>query len=93
MTSLVANTAQHPAVIECTEVVGTEHDYRPVETTSVVDGRPIVSLVCVWCRAVSCGNASDRDPCVEPYHHQVEHRTARGLRWPIGGTRPDLDAR
>jgi hypothetical protein len=64
-----------------------EHDYR----THLVDtaGGPRRVLRCVWCHAVACGNADQDDPCIEPWHHEpLHHRTAAGVTWPIGGTRP-----
>lgn len=50
-------------------------------------------LRCVWCHAVTCGNADQDDPCIEPYHHRVPHRSRMGLVWPIGGDRPKPVAR
>lgn len=46
-------------------------------------------LRCVWCHGVTCGDADETDPCIEPYHHRVPHRTRLGITWPIGGNRPD----
>ena len=68
-----------------------EHDYREV-TDPEADGpgHPRTYLVCVWCKAVACGNAGQPDPCIEPWHHEPKpHRTAAGVTWPIGGDRPD----
>ena len=71
----------------CT-VDGTEHDYRPHTYRS--NGRPHTSLRCVWCHAVACGDYGEADPCIEPYHHHVDHRTRAGVSWHKGGNRPGL---
>lgn len=63
------------------------HDYRPHHGTQ--HGNPWTYLRCVWCHAVTCGDADETDPCIEPYHHRVPHRTRLGTTWPIGGDRPD----
>ena len=67
-----------------------EHDYREItDPNAFGPGRPRTYLRCVWCHAVACGNASDPDPCIEPWHHGAkDHRTAGGVTWPIGSTRP-----
>lgn len=83
-------TADHPSVRACT-VGGVAHDYRPYAGTQF--NKPWTYLRCVWCHAVTCGNADQIDPCIEPYHHRVPHRTRLGVTWPIGGNRPDPSTR
>ena len=68
----------------CT-IEGTEHDYRP--HTYRANGHLHTSLRCVWCHVVACGDVGEADPCIEPYHHDVWHRTKSGVRWPKGGNR------
>lgn len=72
----------------CT-VGGTSHDYRP--HTYQAYGRPHISLRCVWCHVVACGDQGEDDPCIEPYHHAVFHRSRSGATWPLGGDRPEAD--
>lgn len=86
MTDLELRTADHTEVRDCTPDPGIEHDYRAHETTQ--HGKRHTVWRCVWCHAVSCGDWRETDPCIEPYHHRVPHRTRRGVTWPIGGTRP-----
>lgn len=50
-------------------------------------------LRCVWCHGITCGSVSETDPCIEPYHHRVPHRTRMGLTWPTGSPRPKLAPR
>jgi hypothetical protein len=80
-------TAGDPAVEACTAVPGMEHDYREYKYESL--GTQMESMRCVFCHGLRCGNKSQRDPCIEVYHHKGVHRTARGIKWPLGGTRPD----
>jgi len=71
----------------CT-VGGVEHDYRPHHTPPTYPGgKAHTYLRCVWCHVVSCGDYDEPDPCIEPYHHRVPHRTRSGVTWPIGGNR------
>lgn len=67
-----------------------EHDYREVtDPEAHGPGRPRTYLRCVWCHGVACGSAGEPDPCIEVWHHEPkDHRTAAGITWPIGGTRP-----
>ena len=51
-------------------------------------GVPWVSYRCTECHVLACGDITDADPCMEPYHHDVDHHSLRGVTWPIGGTRP-----
>lgn len=89
-------TADHQHVRACT-ADGVDHDYRPhVQVTTLAQGPPGPTVVnkrtylrCVWCHGVTCGDADETDPCIEPYHHRVGHRTRLGVTWPIGGDRPD----
>jgi hypothetical protein len=81
-------TADDPDVIACTGgVPGVEHDYRLYTYRQYGDNH--TSLVCVWCSAVACGNASDFDPCIEPYHHRTWHRSRFGQIWAKGECRPE----
>jgi hypothetical protein len=61
-------TADDPNTDLCT-VGGVAHDYRPYHYLQFNFGRPHVSLRCVWCHVVACGDVSQPDPCMEPYHH------------------------
>ncbi|MBA2952134.1 hypothetical protein GON03_19145 [Nocardioides sp. MAH-18] len=86
-------TANDEHVRACT-ADGVDHDYRPhLGPRPGSSGRGVARdhayLRCVWCHAVTCGNADETDPCIEPYHHRVPHRTRLGTTWPIGGNRPD----
>lgn len=45
-------------------------------------------VICQGCYVPRCGHAWDDDPCLEPRHHPGVHRTAGGVAWPIGGSRP-----
>lgn len=81
-------TADDPRVRACT-AGGVAHDYRAhVETRPLEGTDPHTYLRCVWCHGVTCGHADETDPCIEPYHHRVPHRTRMGVTWPIGGNRP-----
>jgi hypothetical protein len=80
-------TADNLDVDLCT-VSGVEHDWRPHEYTRY--NHPQVSWRCVWCHAVSCGDYSETDPCMEPYHHVGEHKSRSGVSWPLGGDRPAI---
>jgi hypothetical protein len=31
-------------------------------------------------------------PCIEPYHHDLGHRTKAGVTWPKGSDRPEEPA-
>jgi hypothetical protein len=85
-------TADAPHVEACAPqgAAGADHDYR-VYVTNPPHGRSHTYLRCVWCHVVSCGNATETDPCIEPYHHRVPHRTGLGRVTPIGGG-PDTDS-
>lgn len=72
--------------VELCTVGGVGHDWRPKKYLQF--NRPHTSFVCIWCSAVCCGDVGDSDPCIEAYHHRVDHRTAMGITWPIGGNRP-----
>lgn len=61
-------------------------EYELSADVTISDGRTYWR--CVWCHGVSCGDFGEHDPCIEPYHHRVPHRTRTGLTWPIGGNRP-----
>jgi hypothetical protein len=78
-------TADNPDVAACT-LGGVDHDWRP--HTGTQHNRPHTWWRCVWCHVVSCGNFTQPDPCMQPYHHRGNHRTRTGITWPIGGTRP-----
>ncbi len=85
-------TADDPRVRDCTPA-GVDHDYRThvgprPGTSGPGAARDHTYLRCVWCHAISCGDADQTDPCIEPYHHRVPHRTRLGVTWPIGGARP-----
>lgn len=81
-------TMDDPDVELCTSVPGVDHDYRLYVRPPTYPGAPPTRhLRCVWCHAVACGNYDEDDPCIEPYHHHVPHRTRRGVTWPIGGDR------
>lgn len=83
------NAARDAAIVNrCTEGL-VDHDYRPEQQPPAYPGAtPDTYLVCVWCRAVACGNHGHPDPCIEPWHHEPKpHRTRTGHTWPIGGTR------
>jgi hypothetical protein len=69
----------------CT-IDGTEHDYKPHAYYAL--GRNHLSLRCVWCHVVACGDVGEVDPCIEPYHHDLGHRTKAGVTWPKGSDRP-----
>ena len=75
---------------DCRQTPGMEHDYRPREWDSCWNRR-VTSWTCVWCDVVACGNYGTHDPCWEPYHHRGDHVSRAGLRWPLGGTRPDVE--
>lgn len=81
------NASRDAEVVEaCTTGGLVEHDYRPItDPAAYGPGRPRTYLRCVWCHAVACGNADQADPCIEPWHHRVPHRTRAGVTWPIGG--------
>ena len=89
------NAARDRDVVNACTDTGTpgayaEHDYRPI-TDPNADGPGLARtyLRCVWCHAVACGHPGQEDPCIEPWHHEpLHHRTAAGVTWPIGGTRP-----
>jgi hypothetical protein len=72
----------------CT-VGGTEHDYKPHAYYAL--GRNRISLRCVWCHAVACGDVGEVDPCIEPYHHAGDHRTKASVTWRKGACRPDQE--
>jgi hypothetical protein len=74
---------------DCRATPGAEHDWRPREWNSCWN-KSVTSLVCVWCDVIACGNYNQADPCMEPYHHRGDHLSRFGVRWPIGGTRPDV---
>lgn len=78
-------TNDDPNVALCT-LEGTEHDYRSYTYRWM--GTHRTSWRCVWCHAVACGDIGQTDPCIEPHHHTVDHRTRLGVTWPIGGMRP-----
>jgi len=80
-------TAKDPVVEECVNVPGARHDMRLY--TYEQYGRRKTSLVCIWCGGVACGEPTQLDPCLEIYHHTTEHVSARGERWPVGGSRPE----
>lgn len=81
-------TADDAKVRQCT-ADGVEHDYRAwVQPPITPRDKPHTYWRCVWCHGVSCGNWGQPDPCIEPYHHRVPHRTRSGVTWPIGGNRP-----
>lgn len=83
------STADDPVVRACTMGGLVEHDYRAFQAKPEFPGaRPRTYWRCVWCHAVSCGDWGERDPCIEPYHHRVPHRSRAGVVWPIGGNRP-----
>lgn len=65
---------------------GAEHDYRPYKY--LFYNRDRTSMRCVHCHVVRCGDYGEDEPCIEPYHHPVPHRTADGTTWPLGGDRP-----
>jgi len=75
----------------CT-VDGSEHDYRPYTYPIPGTRRTRTSLRCVWCHVVACGDYGESDPCIEPHHHAVPHRTATGATWALGGCRNGGDA-
>lgn len=76
-------TPSAPTAAELTAAV-------PLEgVTGATFTHPRTYLRCVWCHGVTCGNADETDPCIEPYHHRVPHRTRLGTTWPIGGDRPN----
>jgi len=81
-------TNDDPNVALCTLAgdATAEHDYR-LHTYQWL-GQPHTSWRCVWCHTVACGDVDEADPCWEPYHHQMPHRTRSGVVWPIGGNRP-----
>lgn len=81
---IVRNASRDAEVVAACTAGGVEHDYRPED----IDRGHVVA-VCVWCRAARCGDAGALDPCIEPWHHEPRpHRTAAGVTWPIGGSRP-----
>lgn len=82
-------TYDDPDASLCT-IDGSEHDYRPY--TYAWCGTTRTSLRCVWCHVVACGNYGHSDPCIEPYHHRVPHRTRSGVTWPVGERRPSPDS-
>lgn len=74
---------------DCRSTPGAEHDWRP-RTRDEAGGRwQCTSWVCVWCDVIACGNYGTHDPCMEPYHHDGDHISRTGLRWPLGGARPE----
>jgi len=77
-------TNDDPDAFACT-AAGVLHDYRP--HTYLQFNQPHTSLRCVWCHVVACGDYGEPDPCIEPYHHDVSHRTRLGVTWPKGGDR------
>jgi hypothetical protein len=87
--SELRNAERDIEVALCTEG-GVEHDYRPwTNPDAFGPGRSRTYLRCVWCKAVSCGNFDQADPCIEPWHHEPKpHRTRSGITWPIGSERP-----
>lgn len=72
-------------VTACT-IAGVAHDWRAYCYPQF--NRPHTSWRCVWCHAVACGDYDEADPCFEPYHHAVAHRSRSGVIWPVGGERP-----
>src|SRR4051812_22065827 len=87
-------TADHEGVAECVyvgpDLPPLEHDYRPYVRTKMAGGKQVshTFLRCVFCHAVTCGNCTQTDPCIEPYHHRGDHRTQLGVTWAKGTTRP-----
>ena len=69
---------------------GSEHTYEPYRYTR--HNGPHWSLRCTNCHVVACGDVGEVDPCIEPYHHPVPHRSMAGVRWPLGGDRKDRRA-
>lgn len=94
--TILRNLARDRAVVELCEggSLRLDHDYR-LEVEPPPEGsdlEPRAYMVCVWCRAVRCGQADQLNACIEPWHHEPRpHRDATGTRWPIGGTRPGSD--
>ena len=78
-------TADSPDVEMCT-IGGVDHDWRPHEYLQF--NRPHTSWRCVWCHAVACGDYTETDPCMQPYHHHTNHLSRSGIQWPLGGDRP-----
>lgn len=78
-------TADSPDVEMCT-IGGVDHDWRPHEYLQF--NRPHISWRCVWCHAVACGDYTETDPCMRPYHHHTNHLSRSGIQWPLGGDRP-----
>lgn len=76
-------TADDPNSDLCT-ISGVTHDFRPHTSTDYAN-RPHTYLRCVWCHVVTCGDYTDADPCMRPYHHHEPHVTRTGVTWPIGG--------
>lgn len=89
-------TADNPDVEMCVFVgeglPPVEHDYRPYVRVKMRGGNNIshTFLRCVHCHVVTCGDANETDPCIEPYHHKGDHRTRLGVRWPKGSGRPKV---
>lgn len=86
-------TADDPSVALCAPEGpdGPDHDYRPFVRKEYGLPREHTYWRCVWCHVVSCGDVGETDPCIEPYHHRVPHRTTLGVTWPVGGDRPKSD--
>ena len=82
-------TADDPREARCTDHGLAEHDWRIVEYNEYPGGPDKESFRCVWCHVVACGNPGDHDPCWRAYHHRDDHKSRRGVTWPIGGNRPD----
>lgn len=80
-------TADDPRAAECVEG-GVDHDFRTY-AYETARGRRRESLRCVWCHVVACGDVTEPDPCMQPYHHRGDHVSRFGVRWPLGGNRPD----
>jgi hypothetical protein len=79
-------TNDHPDVDACTAGGLLEHDYRIyTKPAAYPGGKATQHWRCVWCHAVACGDPDQTDPCIEPYHHDVPHRTRLGRTWPLGG--------
>jgi hypothetical protein len=80
-------TADDPDAALCT-LDGSEHDYRVHAYRPSPKAPERQSWRCVWCHVVACGDVSEHDPCMQPYHHEpLPHLTPTGRSWPIGGNR------
>jgi len=75
-------TSDDPRVLACVQHGWRAYRYQSAWNTDRVSWR------CVWCHGVACGDWRETDPCMEPYHHEGDHRALSGVSWPLGGNRP-----